>query len=231
MLFIELIDVDFYIMFYFSNIFASSIIYETGRRALKKGIDADKGRRRRDETRIQIRKTKKEEGLQKRRAMVSKETVPAVQESTMLSNSSLSNPQLSGGVADIPVHMSILQKPESSNEEKLLAIQGFRKMLSLQEKPPVQQVLEAGALPLFVQLLNHEATKIQFEAAWALTNVASTDHTRSVVEQGAVPRLIQLLLSGDANVREQSAWCLGNIAGDATDLRDILLQEGALDPL
>ena len=216
---------------FFFNIFMSFIVRETGRRALKKGIDADKGRRRRDETRIQIRKTKKEEGLQKRRAMASKDTVPAVQDSTLLSYSSLSTHQPSGGVAGIPAYMQTLQNHESSNEDKLSAIQGFRKMLSLQDKPPVQQVLDAGALPLFVQLLSHEATKIQFEAAWALTNVASTEHTRRVVEQGAVSRLIQLLLSGDANVREQSAWCLGNIAGDATDLRDILLQEGALDPL
>lgn len=201
-----------------------------GRRALKKGIDADKGRRRRDETRIQIRKTKKEEGLQKRRAMSSKETSLSVQ-GTVDPSVTVTGNNYHAVVTDIPALMAVLQKQNASVEETTRAIQGFRKMLSIQNNPPVQEVLSVGALPLFVKLLDHEATKIQFEAAWALTNVASTEHTRTVVEHDAIPRLIQLLLSADANVREQSAWCLGNIAGDATDLRDIVLLQGALDPL
>uniref|UniRef100_A0A7S4QXX2 Importin subunit alpha n=1 Tax=Ditylum brightwellii TaxID=49249 RepID=A0A7S4QXX2_9STRA len=216
------------------------MVLESRKASFKKGIDSTESRRRRDDTRLTLRKNKREEGLAKRRAMgaATVGAIPSNSTEQLISAENDSTPVVgvSGKkvftVADIPSLLPVLTNQASDNDSLLEAVKGFRRMLSVETNPPVKEVLDCGAMTYFIKLLERtDFEMIQFEAAWALTNIASTEHTATVAEAGAIPSLVQLLRSPNADVREQSAWCLGNVAGDSTALRDFVLSAGAMEPL
>lgn len=136
------------------------------------------------------------------------------------------------GVEQLPAFTQMLASPDP--QVQFNTTQVFRKMLSVEKNPPIQEVIEAGVVPRFVLFLKDIARPtLQFEAAWVLTNIASgsADQTRFVVESGALPIFVELLRSPSEDVREQAVWALGNIAGDSPNFRDLVLQSGALHPV
>lgn len=208
-----------------------SSIHTDRKAQYKKAVDPDAGRRRRDETRTQIRKAKKEGQLAKRRAAA------APTGGNVTSNGGDSMEQQDNKtplptLADIPGLIGTLQNASCSQQDRLNAVRAIRRMLSVPDNPPVKQLIDRGVLPVLIRYLSaDDDATLQFETSWALTNLASTDFTRVVVEAGALPGLVRLLECPTADVREQAAWCLGNIAGDCPELRDRVLQSGALGSL
>lgn len=59
-------------------------------------------------------------------------------------------------------------------EEQLQAVQTARRLLSSDRNPPIDDLIKSGILPILVKCLERDDNQmLQFEAAWALTNIAS----------------------------------------------------------
>ncbi|KAL4219948.1 Importin subunit alpha-3 [Mactra antiquata] len=189
-----------------------------------KGKDADEMRRRRTEVTVELRKNKREEHVLKRR------NVPLAADST--DSDEFERPSCQS-------LQDIVQNAYSSEPAvQLSAVQAARKLLSSDRNPPIDDLIASGILPILVDCLTKDdddptRPSLQFEAAWALTNIASgtSAQTRAVVEAGAVPHFLRLLNSDQQNVCEQAVWALGNIIGDGPQCRDFVIGLGAVKPL
>jgi hypothetical protein len=220
------------------------------------GLDPQELRRRREEEGVQLRKQKRESQLCKRRNLAEGNA----HDDDPSNNDKLGDSEHSESRSLITEDM-INDLNTNDVEKQLLATQQFRKLLSkgaylflfslfnlklilvflfsfclysTEPNPPIDEVIKTGIIPRFVEFLkNNENSSLQFEAAWALTNVASgtSAQTRTVIDAGAVPIFIRLLSSPYEDVQEQAVWALGNVAGDSPDCRDFVLNNGILMPL
>lgn len=110
----------------------------------------------------------------------------------------------------------------------------IRKLLSVDKDPPYSAIIETGVVPRLVQLLErNDYPRMQFEAAWALTNIAAStsENTMLLIQCQVVPRFVALLASPEADCRDQSAWAIGNLAGEGPECRNEALNHGAMPAL
>ncbi|KAL3505666.1 hypothetical protein ACH5RR_031048 [Cinchona calisaya] len=197
---------------------------EVRRNRYKVAVDAEEGRRRREDQMVEIRKNKREENLLKKRreGLQISQPFPSSVPSNNLEKKLESLPSMVAGVYS------------NDNNLQLEATTQFRKLLSIERSPPIEEVIQSGVVPRFVEfLMREDFPQLQFEAAWALTNIASgtSENTKVVIDHGAVPIFVKLLGSPSDDVREQAVWALGNVAGDSPGCRDLVLSHGALVPL
>lgn len=197
---------------------------ELRKKDFKKAIDRDEARRKRDEHALRLRKEKRDANLSKKRHMGNAAARPTGGRPV--------DQTVQARLNKIPQWLAMIKEQDSARQ--LEATTQFRKLLSIERNPPIQEVIRCGVVPRLVEFLTHpDNSKLVFEAAWALTNIASgsSEQTRVVIEAGAAPIFVQLLASPDEDVREQCVWALGNIAGDSPQCRDYVLQHGAMGPL
>ncbi|KAG7657540.1 Armadillo [Arabidopsis suecica] len=187
---------------------------EVRRNQYKVAVDAEEGRRRREESMVEVRKIKREESLMKKRREV-------LDEFSGLVDTKLET--LSDMVAGVWSDDLALQLKYTTQ---------IRALLSRARDPLIDEVIDSGVVPRFVEFLKKEDNpKIQYEAAWALTNIVSgtSNHTKVVVDLNAVPIFVHLLASSPSDdVRELAVWALGNIAGDSPQFCTYVLKCGAL---
>nr|CAG4707747.1 unnamed protein product [Naegleria fowleri] len=166
---------------------------------------------------------------------------------------------------DLPMLVTCLDMEWNSFPTVMNATTMIRRLLSTERDPPIDEVIQSGAMAYFAQFLDFNEIQKHFnvnflsqvpklfsqtykhvqgkrtitdrqlydlmlEAAWAMTNVASSTsvHTRYAVEMGAISKFIQLIPIEDDEVRSQVIWGLGNIAGDSCAMRDLVLELGAI---
>uniref|UniRef100_A0AAQ5Y2E5 Importin subunit alpha n=1 Tax=Amphiprion ocellaris TaxID=80972 RepID=A0AAQ5Y2E5_AMPOC len=179
-----------------------------------KGRDLETMRRQRTEVVVELRKNKRDEHLLKRRNVPHEDICE--------------DSDVDGDFRSCVTHVC------DNQGVQLSAVQAARKLLSSDRNPPIDDLIKSGILPILVHCLDRDDNpSLQFEAAWALTNIASgtSEQTQAVVQSNAVPLFLRLLHSPHQNVCEQAVWALGNIIGDGPQCRDYVISLGVVKPL
>jgi hypothetical protein len=116
-----------------------------------------------------------------------------------------------------PFHVSLIPPlmralRSSIHRHKYIGAQILRNVLCL-ASPPIDAIVAAGAVPLLAKLLdNVDTSATQFEAACALTCVASSHSACFTKLPGAVASVVRLLDSSDRDVCKQAVRLLGLLA-------------------
>ena len=130
---------------------------------------------------------------------------------------------------DLPTIQQSIQR--GGDSDLLSAATNLRKLLANPVNPPIQQVIDDGRVPaLLAWMQRTDLPKLQFEACWAVINIASGAHAHAValVSKGIIPVVYPMLKAKSPKVRNQAVWLIGNLAGDSAQIRDALLQSKCL---
>ena len=173
-----------------------------------------------------IRKTKKDDRLEKRRFGDSQTTYSKDMIVQVGSNNYT--------IDDIPKLISVLKSAGSSDQQKLHATRGLRRFMAVANNiEVVNLILGDNVLPHFVKNLEQGNNwELINTTLHAFASITCTEWIGGVaVEPNAVNNVIQLLHHGEADVQLGAALVLANIAVHSVEYRKGLLKLNVLDPL
>ena len=79
---------------------------------------------------------------------------------------------------------------------RMIGVVGMRQLLSKEHQAPFFKVLDAGLIPILLKIAKEQTIeKLQFEAIWCLTNIASNESqfVLKLVDCGCIKILMELI--------------------------------------
>jgi Importin beta binding domain/Armadillo/beta-catenin-like repeat len=117
----------------------------------------------------------------------------------------------------------------SSKSDKiiLMGVHAIRTLLTNRKGQPTDEIMGSGALDYLIKFLcKHDCPQIQYESAWAITNMCQrTDHVNILIEKGCLKGFLYMLSSTVAEVKEQAIWALANVVASSSYHRDLVVQQ------
>ncbi|XP_015079856.1 importin subunit alpha isoform X3 [Solanum pennellii] len=175
---------------------------EARRSRYKVAVDAEEGRRRREDNMVEIRKNKREENLLKKRreGLLQAQQFPSTAAVSHLDKKLETLPELIAGVWS------------DDSSLQLECTTQFRKLLSIERNPPIEEVIQSGVVPRFVEFLARDDYP-QLQAVWALGNIAgdSPKYRDLVLGHGALAALLaQFNDQAKLSMLRNATWTLSN---------------------
>jgi len=177
-------------------------------------------RRRRIETSVELRRQRQQDEMMKRRQ---------IDLDLNSSDSSIDRElYVASSVTSLEDAISMIANNPTIDQIRM-SFEFIRRLLSRNKDPPIDQIISSGLLVALVNGIEGiKDESIQFEAAWAITNIlsGSSEQTAAAINAGAIRSLFSLFQSGSLKLVEQAVWALANIAGDSAHFRDLLINNG-----
>lgn len=114
------------------------------------------------------------------------------------------------------------------------AIIMLRRLLTSQQRLPIQAMIDLNAVPVLIRLARDSSElHLRLEATWCLANLVSgtTQQTWALVKQNVIQVFEAILDDPYPKIVEQAVWGLGNIIGDSVKLRQAVVQRRVLRKL
>ncbi|ETO18960.1 hypothetical protein RFI_18281 [Reticulomyxa filosa] len=139
---------------------------------------------------------------------------------------------------------------KSKDGNKILkGVEAVRELVSAEVVPPMEEMLASGVVPILIDMISNKFDystdttdkaleddikgKLQFQASWALSDMAGgdeEDHKKELVDMGYIEGFMSLLKNAtNPELFSQAVSGLGNIAFASVQFRDQILHLGALE--